>query len=109
MHPCPNGGGRGCSRACSIPRPGLRCNRCDLEWSIENIDDNVFRKGTETVELGDFVGRTLGEVQQEFGARNDAIYFPQQESLLRADRFIDLSHKYQNPKEEWEKGKGTDR
>jgi len=87
----------------SIPRPGLKCSGCKLEWTLENIDDHVFRETRDVVELGDFVGKQLGDVQDEYMAKTDAIYFPQPEMWLRADRFIDLSPKYPNPKEDWEK------
>ena len=88
----------------SIPTPDLRCGGCSLEWSIENIDDYVFRKGDQIVQLKDFVGKTLEDVRGVYRARTDAIYFMQPEMLVRADRFIDLSPRYPNPEQDWQKG-----
>lgn len=87
----------------NLPLPELKCAHCGKTWEIENCHDTVVWHTTEVFPLTDFVGRTLGDVKREYELRTDAIYRMQRDTLVRNDRFIDLSPKYPNTTKDWEK------
>jgi len=87
-----------------IPRADIICSVCGKGWTIKNCHDVTLSRHGESFPLQEFIGRTLGDVRTAFARRTDAEYFMQVDILIiRNDRFIDLSPKYPNPKNDWEK------
>ncbi len=86
-----------------IPFPGLQCAHCGLTWTIENAYDSTVRHSTEVFPLHRFVNGRLGEVVDEYARKTDAVYRMQPDIMLRNDKWIDLSPKYPEPKQDWEK------
>lgn len=87
-----------------LPSGGVTCPICKKGWSIHNCHDTVVIHEHETFSLAEFVGKTLGDVKTSYDIRTDAHYMMQPDCLIRNDRFIDLSARYPNPTQEWEKG-----
>lgn len=87
----------------NIPTEGLKCAHCGKTWTMENCFDTVVRHETQVIFLTEFVGKTLAEVENEYNKKNDAIYRFHPSFLVRNDDFIDLSLKYPNPENDWQK------
>ena len=86
-----------------VPSPNLKCHHCGKGWTIENIDDTVVWHDFEAISLDDFVGKTLADVKKHYYSLDNAKYYMQPDVLLRNDAHIDLSPKYPDAKDEWEK------
>lgn len=86
-----------------LPSGGVTCPICKKGWSIHNCHDTVVKHNHETFSLAEFVGKTLGDVKASYSARTDAHYMMQSDCLIRNDRFIDLSAKYPDTQNDWEK------
>lgn len=87
----------------SIPLPSLKCTVCGKQWDVQNCHDTVVWHKTEVFPLTEFVGKTLGEVKDFFKQKDDAIYRMQPDIIIRNEKNIDLSPKYAEPKDDWEK------
>jgi hypothetical protein len=87
----------------NIPEAGQHCPVCSRTWTVQNCMDVVSHHRTDAFPLGDFVGKTLGEVKAAFAQKNEAIYRMQPDILIRNDRYIDLSPKYPGTQVDWQK------
>lgn len=87
----------------NLPLPELKCAHCGKTWDIKDCYDTVVRHTTEVYPLADFIGQTLGDLKMAYAQHNDAIYRMQSDIVIRNDRNIDLSPKYPNPENDWEK------
>lgn len=87
-----------------IPDERIECPFCGKTWQSHNCHDTVRITSTEVYPLDEFIGKTLGDVKTAYAARTDAEYFMQSETLVRNDQFIDLSPKYPDSDNDWEKG-----
>lgn len=87
-----------------LPKPDLFCLYCGNGWTISNCHDSIVWRETQVIPLEEFVGRILEEVRLAFNHRSDAVYFMQSDILIRNDNNIDLSPKYPETQEEWQKG-----
>ncbi len=86
-----------------LPLPGLKCPHCGISWEIQNCHDTVVWHTTEIFPLTEFVGKTLEDVKVAYEQRDDAMYRMQPDILIRNDKHIDLSSKYPNSEDDWEK------
>jgi len=87
----------------NLPLPGLKCAHCGKTWDLSDCLDTVVRHETKTFPLAEFIGRTLFEVQIAYGEKDDAVYRMQPDILIRNDKNIDLSPKYPEPEDDWQK------
>ncbi|HRY60067.1 MAG TPA: hypothetical protein P5096_01670 [Patescibacteria group bacterium] len=86
-----------------LPSTKVICPECQKGWDISNCYDTIVRYDYQTIPLGNLTGQKLGTVRFIFAKRTDAIYYMQEDRLIRNDRFIDLSLKYPDPEDEWQK------
>lgn len=75
----------------NLPLPGLKCAKCGISWEIQNCHDNVVWRETEVLPLTDFIGKTLRDVKEAYGRRDDAVFRMQSDILIRNDKHIDLT------------------
>lgn len=87
-----------------VPDSKVTCPICKKGWDIHSCHNSVIIQKNEVFSLQDFVGKTLREVMSFYTAKNDARYSMYHEILIRNDRFIDLSPKYPDPKDSYQKG-----
>jgi len=74
-----------------IPDTGKICPICKKQWTIENFTEALRISNTITINLKDFIGKTLNDVQAFYDQKIEATYFMQRELAIRNDRFIDLT------------------
>jgi hypothetical protein len=86
-----------------IPTTIVLCPQCSKGWAIENVYDVVQRESSDWVKATDFIGKTLGELKEQYALKTDARYYVGTEPFMHNERFKDNSLKYPNPKDEWEK------
>lgn len=83
----------------SIPPAHIYCTVCKRKWTIENCFDSEFQTDSIHLNLKDFVGKTLKDVQEFYNKKEDASYFVPTDEIQNP-KHIDLSphHKYQDLK-----------
>jgi hypothetical protein len=95
-----------------LPQAHLICPICQKGWTIDDCIDSIEHKvdGEEqTIDLKDFIGKTIAEVNQISIQRTDGIFLLNQpEIMIRNDRFIDLTpdpaheeHNTEHPDNVW--------
>jgi hypothetical protein len=75
-------------------RADMICPSCNKGWNIQNYHDSKLRNENKTIPLKEFVGMTLGCVEDAFRKRVDADYYMRDHSLIRNDKFTDHSPLY---------------
>jgi len=76
----------------TINTKAVYCSVCNRGWLFPPGPWKVVkRQSTEEIPLKDFVGKSLQEVQDHYFERMDACYFMTPDTLIRNDRYIDLS------------------
>jgi hypothetical protein len=88
----------------NLAEVGVKCSHCGRLWDISDCHDVFVAHSNKVISLAGFVGKTLREVKAYFSQRDDAVYFMQNDVLIRNDKNIDLLPKYPNATEDWEKG-----
>lgn len=63
-----------CSLGGNVPPAELGCHECGRLWTIDDCHDTSVEHYTENLPLGEYVGKTLGEVKAIYAARSDAAY-----------------------------------
>jgi len=81
----------GYSSNSEIPPAGKICPICKREWTIENFTEAILVSSSITVNLKDFVGKTLKQVRLIYKQKPEALYLEQPELAIRNDKFIDLT------------------
>ena len=77
-----------------IPPADLHCGKCQLKWDVANCHDVVVAKDPADVDISDFIGKQLWELQRELAKRTDALYNMPDGIMIRNDRFIDTEPDY---------------
>jgi hypothetical protein len=86
-----------------IPPTRMVCPVCHCGWTMKTVND-VERTSENTIlmSLRAYEGMTYGEVLEQLALRSDAIFIPV-ENEIRNNKYIDLTPKYPEPKNEYEK------
>lgn len=79
--------------ACSwTPDERIVCPICGQGWNIANWWDYYFIEGnSEVVDLAPYIGKTIPEVWELYKARTDGFWCAWKDSVIRNDRYIDLT------------------
>ncbi|MFA5934059.1 MAG: hypothetical protein WC795_02450 [Candidatus Paceibacterota bacterium] len=86
-----------------MPSERIICPVCKTGWHINNCHDVVRRHDHKEFPLSNFIGKNLAYVKENFSIRTDAYYFIQDDITIHNKRFIDLTPKYPEPKNDYER------
>lgn len=74
----------------NMPRADDLCPECGKGWDIRTCHDSVMSHRDETIPLHGHVGRTVGQVREEFNRRPGEQHMLRRERAVRNDRLIDM-------------------
>jgi hypothetical protein len=86
-----------------IPGPGLKCAYCGKGWTIDNCCDTTTKHREMVIPGNDYVGKTLAEVDDILSYHNNGVFRLDRSFPIRNDKYIDLSPRWPDEKEEWAK------
>lgn len=75
----------------TLPRPRTKCRTCDGTFSAASCWGASIEGGYEDVDGGQFVGRTLSEVDAELARWDSGVWFVPSERAVRNQRLIDTA------------------
>lgn len=89
-----------------LDNASLVCAHCGKGWDITNFHDVALNYHSKIFPLTEFTGKTLAQVRAEYPTKPGVIVrldSGQDNTNIRHDRYIDLTPKYPEPTEEWQK------